>query len=304
MHITFRQMRLFLALAETGSVGGAARAMHVTQPTASMQLREVSESVGVPLYEVISRRVHLTDAGRELARTARAMIDEWERFGQAMDGLRGLTRGRLRVALVSTAKYFVPRLLGSFCESHPLIEISLEVLNRNGVVSRLHNNLDDLYVMSVPPADLPLVDQVFLPNPLVLIAAASHPLACRRQLVLDDLADQRFILREPGSGTRMAADAYFRQHKFRPDLRLELGSNEAIKEAVAGKLGVAVLSRHALAVDPVASGVALLPVRGFPIESKWHIVYPKGRELSPIAAEFERHLLAEARQWSWWPAAN
>ncbi len=118
-----------------------------------------------------------------------------------------------------------------------------------------------------PPVDLHLVDQVFLPNPLVLIAAASHPLVRRRQLALDDLADQRFILREPGSGARLAADAHFRRHKFRPDLRLELRSNEAIKEAVAGKLGVAVLSRHALPADPIASGVALLPVRGFPIES-------------------------------------
>lgn len=298
MKITFRQMRLFLALAETGSVGGAARATHVTQPTASMQLREVTDSVGVPLYEVISRRVHLTDAGRALARTARAMLDEWERFGQTMDGMRGLTRGRLRVALVSTAKYFVPRLLGSFCESHPQIEISLEVLNRDGVVARLRNNLDDLYVMSVPPADLPLVEQVFLPNPLVLIAAASHPLAHRRRLSLDDLVGQRFILREPGSGTRMAVDAHFRRQKFRPDLRLELGSNEAIKEAVAGKLGVAILSHHALSADPAASGIAVLPLRGFPIESKWHIVYPKGRQLSPIAAEFERHLLKQARQWS------
>lgn len=301
MNITFRQMRLFLALAETGSVSGAARRMHVTQPTASMQLREVSESVGLPLYEVISRRVHLTEAGQALARTARAMLAEWENFGQTIDGMCGLTRGRLRVALVSTAKYFVPRLLGSFCESHPAIEISLEVLNRDGVVARLRQNLDDLYVMSVPPDDLPLEDQVFLPNPLVLIASTAHPLARRRQLGLADLLGERFILREPGSGTRMAVDAHFDRHKFRPDLRLELGSNEAIKDAVAGKLGVAVVSRHSLPAEPATVGVVALRVRDFPIESNWHIVYPKGHQLSPIAAEFERHLLRQARQWSPWP---
>jgi DNA-binding transcriptional LysR family regulator len=129
----------------------------------------------------------------------------------------------------------------------------------------------------------------------------SHPLARRRRIGLADLSGQRFILREPGSGTRMAVDAHFRREKFRPDLRLELGSNEAIREAVAGNLGVAVLSRHALPADPQANGVVLLPVRGFPIASKWHIVYPKGRQLSPIAAEFERHLLLQARQWSPWP---
>ena len=150
MHITFRQMRLFLALADTGSVSGAARALHVTQPTASMQLREVTDAVGLPLYEVIGRRVHLTDAGRDLAATARAIVDAWENFGQRVNAMHGLTRGRLRVAVVSTAKYFVPRLLGGFCAQYPDIEISLEVLNRDGVVQRLRENLDDLYVMSMP----------------------------------------------------------------------------------------------------------------------------------------------------------
>lgn len=195
MNVTFRQLRLFLALAETGSVSGAARAMHVTQPTASMQLREISEAVGLPLYEVVARRVHLTQAGLELARTARRMATEWEAFGQTIDGLKGLTRGRLKVAVVSTAKYFIPRLLGHFCSHHPDVEISLEVLNRDGVVSRLRENLDDLYIMSRPPAELELEDQVFLPNPLVLIAATSHPLARRRRLQLQDLRGMRFILR-------------------------------------------------------------------------------------------------------------
>jgi LysR family transcriptional regulator, low CO2-responsive transcriptional regulator len=295
MNVTFRQLRLVLALAETGSVSGAARATHVTQPTASMQLREVAESVGLPLYEVIARRVHLTAAGRELAQTARAIADEWAAFGQKVDAMKGLTRGTLRVAVVSTAKYFVPRLLGTFCAKHPEIEISLEVLNRDGVVGRLRDNRDDLYVMSMPPADVDLEDHVFLPNPLVVIAARSHPLAKRRNIELRDLGDLRFILREPGSGTRMAVDAHFRRHKFRPRLRLELGSNEAIKEAVAGGLGIAVLSSHALHGRSAEHGVSVLDVRGFPIEGRWHLVHPKGKQLSPIARVFKEHLLARAR---------
>jgi DNA-binding transcriptional LysR family regulator len=295
MNVTFRQLRLVLALAEAGSVSGAARATHVTQPTASMQLREVAESVGLPLYEVIARRVHLTEAGRELAKTARAIADEWAAFGQRVDAMKGLTRGTLRVAVVSTAKYFVPRLLGTFCAKHPEIEISLEVLNRDGVVGRLRDNRDDLYVMSMPPTDVDLEDHVFLPNPLVVIAARSHPLAKRRNVELRDLGDLRFILREPGSGTRMAVDAHFRRHKFRPRLRLELGSNEAIKEAVAGGLGIAVLSSHALHGRSAEHGVSVLDVRGFPIEARWHVVHPKGKQLSPIAAVFKEHLLARAR---------
>jgi DNA-binding transcriptional LysR family regulator len=296
MNVTFRQLRLFLALAETGSVSGAARAMHVTQPTASMQLREVSEAVGLPLYEVVARRVHLTQAGLELARTARRMANEWDAFGQTIDGFKGLTRGRLKVAVVSTAKYFIPRLLGHFCGRHPEVEVALEVLNRDGVVGRLRENLDDLYIMSRPPAELDLEDQVFLPNPLVLIASTAHPLARKPGLQLQDLRGTRFILREQGSGTRLATDAHFRKQRYTPELRMELGSNEAVREAVAGGLGLAVISVHALAPRPVTQGVAVLDVTGFPIASQWHIVYPKGKRLSPIAEVFRQQLLAQAGQ--------
>jgi len=296
MNVTFRQLRLFLALAETGSVSAAARAMHVTQPTASMQLREISEAVGLPLYEVVARRVHLTQAGLELAQTARAMAAEWDAFGQKIDGLKGLTRGRLRVAVVSTAKYFIPRLLGKFCSRHPEIDISLEVLNRDGVVARLRENLDDLYIMSRPPADIDLEDRVFLPNPLVLIGSASSPLAGQRGMPLSSLRDARFILREPGSGTRLAIDEHFRKQRFKPQRLMELGSNEAVREAVAGGLGVAVISVHALAERPASQGVAILDVRGFPIQSQWHIVCPGGKRLSPIAQVFQDHLVAQAGQ--------
>lgn len=296
MNITFRQMRLFLALADTGSVSGAARALHVTQPTASMQLREVTEAVGLPLYEVIGRRVHLTDAGRDLAATARAIVDAWENFGQRVNAMHGLTRGRLRVAVVSTAKYFVPRLLGSFCAQYPDIEIALEVLNRDGVVQRLRENLDDLYVMSMPPADLDLEDHVFLSNPLVLVAWQGHRLAKRRRIALADLAYERFVLRERGSGTRLATDRFFAAQGFEAPTRLELGSNEAIKEAVAGRLGLAVLSRHALRDSELEADLCVLPVQGMPIPSQWHVVHPRAKQLSPIAQVFRAHLLGAAGQ--------
>ena len=297
MNITFRQLRLFLALADTGSVSAAARSMHVTQPTASMQLREITDSVGIPLYEVIARKVYLTEAGHQLARTARNIVDEWESFGQAVNAMQGLTRGRLRVAVVSTAKYFVPRLLGGFCERHPGIDISLEVLNRDGVVQRLRDNRDDLYVMSMPPQDIDLEDQTFLANPLVMIAPVHHPLASRQRLSLKSLAGERFILREGGSGTRLAMDRFFEAQGFAPENWLELGSNEAIKEAVAGHLGVAVISRHAIKSDDLARDLCLLPVSGMPIRSQWHVVHPRAKQLSPIARVFREHLLAQARDW-------
>lgn len=295
MNVSTRQLQLFLALADTGSVSAAARRMHVTQPTASMQLKEVAESVGMPLYEVISRKVHLTEAGEDLARTARAMSDTWDAFEQRMAARKGMTRGRLRVAVVSTAKYFIPRLLGGFCERYPEIDISLEVLNRDHVVSRLRANLDDLYVMSQPPADLMLEDDILMPNPLVLIAPAAHPLAGLVHLTLAQLQDQRFILRERGSGTRMATDACFAQAGFAPAKVLELGSNEAIKESVAAKLGVAVVSMHALAAFSPDPQVSVLNVQGFPIPSQWHLVWPRGKQLTPIATVFRQHLLAHVQ---------
>jgi len=298
MHITFRQLHLFLALAETGSVTGAARTLHVTQPTASMQLREITDAAGLPLYEVVSRKVYLTEAGQQLARTARAIIDEWDSFGQKVNAMKGLTRGRLRVAVVSTAKYFVPRLLGSFCAKHPGIDISLEVLNRDRVVQRLRDNLDDLYVMSLPPPDMDLEDQAFLANPLVLIAPRDHELARRQRVSLKALQRARFILREPGSGTRLATDRFFEAQGFVPGSRLELGSNEAIKEAVASHLGVAVISQHALKASELSHELRILPVTGLPIRSKWHVVHPRTKELSPIARVFHEHLLREARHWA------
>ena len=294
MNISFRQLRLVLALAETGSVSGAARMMHVTQPTASMQLKDVADAIGLPIYELVGRRVDMTEVGSELARTARAVAAEWDGFEQRVDALKGYTRGKLRVALVSTAKYFVPRLLGSFCKRYPGIDVSLEVLNRDGVLARLRNNLDDLYVMSVPPKDLDLVDEVFMANPLVVICASASPLAKRKALSLADLAGERFILREEGSGTRMAVDNCFKALKFRPDLRLELGSNEAIKESVAGGLGISVISSHALHGNAREHGVSVLNVAGFPVQSHWHVVHPKGTKLSPIASIFKARLLASA----------
>jgi DNA-binding transcriptional LysR family regulator len=294
MNISFRQLRLVLALAETGSVSGAARIMHVTQPTASMQLKDVSDAIGLPIYELVGRRIYMTEVGNELAQTARAVSAEWEGFEQRIDALKGYTRGKLRVGLVSTAKYFVPRLLGSFCKRYPEIDVSMEVLNRDGVVARLRNNLDDLYVMSVPPTDLDLVDEVFMANPLVMICASAHPLAKQSSLSLSELVEQRFILREEGSGTRMAVDNCFKKLKFRPNLRLELGSNEAIKESVAGGLGISVISSHALHSNAREHGVTVLNVEGFPVESQWHVVHPKGKKLSPIASIFKAHLLANA----------
>ena len=295
MNITFKQLRIFLAVFDAGSVSAAAKSTHVTQPTVSMQLNEISNAVGLPLYEVISKKIYFTDAGKELASTAREMLNAWSNFEQSIDAAKGLTRGKLKIAVVSTAKYFMPRLIGQFCKKYPDIDISLEILNRDGVLMRMRENLDDLYIMSQPPTDMDLIDDIFLHNPLVPIAAYSHPLTKKTSVPLNSFLDQRFILREKGSGTRMTIDKYFKTQKFRPDIRMELGSNEAIKEAVAGGLGIGVVSKHALHGHQKEHGVAIINVKGFPIMSHWHIVHPAKKHLPPVAVAFKTHLLNSVR---------
>lgn len=293
MNVTFRQLRLFQALAETGSVSAAARFMHVTQPTASMQLKDVAQAVGLPLYEVIGKKVYLTDVGKELAATARAMTQSWGAFEQTVDAVKGLSRGKLRIAVVSTAKYFMPKLIGSFCKKYPAIDVALEILNRDGVVQRLRDNLDDLYIMSMPPTEMDLHDDVLMPNPIVVVGAVSDALTRSKNIPLKQLDGHRFVLRESGSGTRMAVDQFFAKKKFKPDIRLELGSNEAVKESAAAALGLGVLSLHALHGLDKENGVRVMDVEGFPLRSAWHMVHHASQKLSPVAQAFRAHLLAE-----------
>ena len=293
MHTTFRQLQLFLALAETGSITAAARACHVTQPTVSMQLKDLADSVGLPLYHQLGKRLQLTEAGEALVVAAQNMSDEWAAFEQKINGLKGLTQGRLRISVVSTAKYFVPGILGTFCARYPDVDIALELLNRDGVLARLRDHRDDLYIMSMPPRDMDLEQEIFLPNPLVVIASKTNALTRRKSIPLATLAKERFILRELGSSTRMACDAHFDSLGFKPNVRLELGSNEAIKESVAGGLGVGVVSRHALHGHQKENGVSVIDVQGFPLPSAWHIVYPAGKKLSPLALAFKQHVLKQ-----------
>lgn len=297
MHATLRQLRLMLALAETGSVTGAARACHVTQPTVSMQLRELAAAVGLPLYEQIGKRLYLTPAGEAVAQSARAMFEEWESLEQKVAAMKGVERGRLRVSIASTAKYFVPRMLGRFCEAHPHIDITLQVLNRDGVVSRLRDNLDDVYVLSKPPQDIAHQAEPLLANPLVVIAPRKHALAGAGTVGWQRLQQEAFILREPGSGTRLSTDAHFAKLRLTPRVRLELGSNEAIKQAVAASMGLGVVSRHALAARPATEGLAVLAVRQFPVPSSWSVLWPAGKRLTPVAIEFVKHLKTASARW-------
>ena len=290
--ITFRQLETFAAVARLNSFTKAADALHLTQPAVSIQIKQISETIGQPLFEQTGRDIALTPAGEELLKTARSLDDIWNRFESAIDEIKGLKRGKLRVALVTTAKYFLPRMLGAFCKRYPEIDIELEIANREKIVERLRNNQDDLYVMSYPPNDLDIIRLPFLDNEYVVIAPTSH-WAVGKQVSLQELANEPFLLREQGSGSRHVIDEHMRDSKMPLKVRLALASNEAIRDLVASGMGLSVLSRHALGNAPKRDGLAVLNVQGFPLKQAWNVVHLSSKILSLPAQAFLDELLNE-----------
>ncbi len=298
MKVTFHQLEVFECVARRLSFTRAAEELSLSQPTVSAQMRSLSEEVGLPLFEQIGKSISLTDAGRELLAASRGVFDTWSRFEMTIADLRGLKRGLLRVACVTTAKYFVPALLGPFCENYPEVDIRLEIANREALVERLRANADDLYIMMLPPDELDVEKTPFRENPLVMVAPAGHSLAGRAGITLKRMREERFIMREPGSGTRIRTERFFSETGFVPRVRMELASNEAIKHSVAAGLGVSVLSRHALDVEPSLDGLTVLDVEGFPLADDWYFVHLRGKRMSVVARAFYDHLVVEAARFS------
>lgn len=282
---TFRLLQVMKAVADHGSISMAASALHLTQPTVSMQLAKLADAVGAPLYEVIGRQIYLTEAGWLVVACANEVLEAVERLDSAVGDLAGLKRGRIRFGVVTTAKYFLPHLLGPFCKQYPDIEIELNVGNRQRVIERLKNNKDDLYVFSHPPESLDIVVTEFLENPLSVIAPLGHPLVTRRNISFEEIAEYPFILREAGSGTRHAIEMYFRQHNCVLKEKMTIESNEAIKHAVMAGLGLGILSEHTLTQGDAAQ-LARVDIEGFPIVHHWYWVHRKGKRFSPPVEHF------------------
>ncbi|MBE9207180.1 LysR family transcriptional regulator [Nostoc sp. LEGE 06077] len=290
---TLHQLKVFEAAARHGSFTRAAEELFLTQPTVSMQIKQLTKSVGLPLFEQVGKRLYLTEAGRELFATCRQIFETIAQFEMKVADLKGLKQGQLRLAVITTAKYFIPRLLGPFCQRYPGIDISLQVTNHEKIIERMMQNLDDLYIMSQVPEHLDVNCEPFLDNPLVVFAPVTHPLAKEKNIPIHELNNQPFIMREPGSGTRRAVQNLLEEHEIKVNVKLELGSNEAIKQAIAGGLGISVLSRHTLLSD--ASEFSILDVQYFPIKRAWYMVYPAGKQLSIVARTYYEYLLDAAK---------
>jgi len=295
-NVTLHQLRVFEAVARHKSFTRAAEELFLTQPTVSMQVKQLTRSVGLPLFEQLGKRLYLTDTGQALFKTCQETFERLAQFEMTLADMRGLKHGYLRLAVVTTAKYFAPRLLGPFCQRYPGIEVSLKVTNHEYLLERLSNNEDDLYIMSQPPTHREVESHPFVDNPLVVLAPWSHPLAGKKQIPLTDLAQEPFIMREAGSGTRAAVQKRFREQEVPIHVKLELGSNEAIKQAIVGGLGISVLSLHTLALVVPSHQLAILDVQGFPIRLHWHLAYSAGKQLSVVASAFLDYLQTEGKQ--------
>lgn len=291
---TLRQLEILLAVHEAGTVTGAAEVLHLTQPTVSMQLRKLVDAMGMPLYEQHGRKLRFTDAGLAAVASARRVLEEFEHLDMTLADLRGLKAGTLRLAVVTTAKYFVPHLLGPFCALYPGVEVSFHVGNREQIIERLEQGLDDFCVFSHVPGGRPLISSAFLDNPLVAIAAENHLLTRRDHLTLDDIASEPFLMREPGSGTRHAIEHYLQQHGKQLNVKMTVESNEAIRHSVMAGLGISILSAHTLNLGGWV-GLAPLKVVGLPIVTQWYLVRPSGKKLSIVAQAFQQFMANEGR---------
>lgn len=286
-HLSVRLLQVFLVVAQTGSVTRAAERLHLTQPTVSLQIRRLAEELGEPLFERQADGLRLTEAGALLYAAANDVLDRLERMGDELDALRGGLTGRLSISAVTTAKYLLPTLIGRFAKAFPEVDVTLHIGNRSEILRRYTECQDQLYVFSQPPTTGDVVACRFMPNPLVLIAPADHP-AVGRSVRFEELRHERFILREPGSGTRMTIEHWLFEQGLTLVRTQQIESNEAIRLAVAAGLGLAVLSHHTL-LDHRAP-IAVLDIPGFPIKSDWFLVGHGDRPLGHGAASFLRFL--------------
>lgn len=295
MNITLRQLSIFEAVARHLSFTKASEELHLTQPAVSMQIKQLEQAAGVPLFEQVGKRIYLTEAGKEMHRYSREISTLLTEAGQVFAEMRGLKRGRLNITVASTANYFVPRLWATFRMRHPDVTVSLDVTNRAGLVRALSENLTDLVIMGQPPEDMDLVAETFMPNPLVVIAPPSHPLCGAGKISPQQLEGETFLVREPGSGTRSLMERVFAEKGITPATPIEMSSTEAIKQGVEAGLGLALLSVHTLEMELALKRLVVLDVEGFPVLRDWYIVHRAGKRLSAVAQEFRDFILKETQ---------
>jgi DNA-binding transcriptional LysR family regulator len=296
LHLTLRQLQVFDVVATQLNFSAAAKRLYLSQPAVSMQIKLLEDNIGLPLFEQMGKKMFLTEAGRELHHYSRTIAQQLREMETVFGEMKGLDRGRLDLSVVNTANYFTPQLLAYFCQQHPNINIILHVANRDAVLQQLAENSTDLAIMGQPPDVQDIEAQSFLDNPLVVIAAPSHPLAKLKRIKFAQLADETFLSREVGSGTRSAMERVFAQHKIQPHISMEMATNEAIKQAVQAGMGLGILSLHSIELELETKRLVMLNVEHFPLLRHWFVAHRSNKRLSIAALAFKQFLLTEAEK--------
>lgn len=294
MNVTLRQLRVFEAVGRLKSYTRAAEELYLSQPGVSMQIKQLESNLGVALFEQLGKKIFLTEAGHELYQASRIVDRQLDETEQILEDLKGVRRGRLMIAVASTANYFAPRLLAVFSARHEAVTVNLDVTNREGLISHLEANDSDMVIMGLPPQKLELEAEAFMDNPLVVIAPPDHALVGKKAITIQRLQEETFIMREPGSGTRIAMERFFAEKSAQLTTAMEMSSNEAIKQAVQAGLGLGIVSLHTLELELEMQRLVVLDVESFPILRHWYIVQRKGKRLSPVARAFKDFVLKES----------
>ncbi len=293
-HATLRQLQIFLTAAEQLSFVQTAKILHLTQPAVSMQMTQLAESAGTALFEKRGRKLHLTRAGETLLPYVQRIAQTMREASEEMDALTGVRHGKVTIGLVTTTRYFAPKLIAQFHSQHPEIELDVSIANRESVISQLENNQIDIAIMGRPPARIPVIAEAFAKHPHAIIAAPDHPLAGKKRITREQLANEGFITRESGSGTRYAMELFFTEQELSPPITQVMTSNESIKQAVMAGMGLAFISLHTIALEYQTGNLVVLDVKGLPIMRTWYVLHLANKLLSPAANAFKQFIVAQA----------
>ena len=292
-HATLRQLKVFESVARHLSFSRAAEELHLTQPAVSTQVKTLESHVGLVLFEQLGKRIYLTPGGAELLYHSRVIIEQFREAEESLTQFRGITGGRLNVAVISAGDYFFPRLMVEFARRHPGVSLNLTVHNRAELLEQLQHNQTDLAVMVRPPAERDAEHAAFAPHPYVIVAPPSHPLAARRNIPVEEVVREPFVVREHGSDTWNSMEDGFGEHLADLNIAMQIRSTETIKQAVIAGMGIAFLSAHTISLELQAGSLAMLDVQGFPVMLNWYVVSRKNKRLPPVAQAFKNFLLQE-----------
>jgi LysR family transcriptional regulator, low CO2-responsive transcriptional regulator len=290
---TLRQLKVFEAVARNLSFSRAAEELHLTQPAVSTQVRKLEEHAGLPLFEQLGKKIHLTPAGAQMLQSSRAIIQQFQEVEEAMTQFKGVSGGKLNVTVISAGDYFFPRLLVEFARRHSGVTLNFGVCNREELLGQLAENRTDLAIMVRPPLDADTVAEPFAPHPYVVVSAPEHPLAAKKRIPVSRIAREPFIVREKGSDTWNSMEDAFGTHLAQLNIAMEIKSTETIKQAVMAGMGVSFLSAHTISRELQAGSLAVLDVQGFPLMLNWYVVHRRSKRLPPVAQAFKRFLMKD-----------